>query len=114
MVVRWSSSGEGGGGGGKGEEQKRAGFVQNFLSNLRKSFERNKEMQESLQGLQEERHRMKQSYVVQAAKERLTAAWTVVWGASSRGVGIAREGWGRVRDRFSKVSSTAQQGSAVV
>ena len=91
--VRWSSSGstrgetggkgeggEGRGRGGKGEGGgeggggKQGGLLQNFIDNVWRGLERDKDMQDSLRGFHQERTKLEQSYVVQAAKQKLTNA----------------------------------------
>ena len=46
------------------------GFFKSFVENLQKGFEKNKELQDGLKGLQEEREKLGGSYYVQAAKEK--------------------------------------------
>ena len=78
--VRWSSSGTHGERGGKGEEGgeggggKQGGLLRNFIDNVWRGLERDKDMQDSLRGFHEERTKLEQSYVVQAAKQKLTNA----------------------------------------
>ena len=82
------------------------GFVRNFLSNLRKGMERNREMQESLEGLQEERRRMKQLHVVQVARERLAAAWQATWEAGASGADTVGRWRREMRGKLSQVRNT--------
>ena len=79
-LVRWSSSGTRGERGGKGEEGgeggggKQGGLLRNFIDNVWRGLERDKDMQDSLRGFHEERTKLEQSYVVQAAKQKLMNA----------------------------------------
>ena len=70
IPVRWQSGSSQGGGGA----ERRHGFFANFLANLQKGLERNKDMQESLKGFHEERSKLQQSYYLQAAREKLAKA----------------------------------------
>jgi len=81
IPARWSSSDSQGGNGGKGEGRhessdggKQGGFLRNFIANLQRGLEQNKDMQESLRGFHEERTKMEQSYVLQTARQKMTDA----------------------------------------
>ena len=82
IPVRQSSSDPQGGNGGKGggerherdDGRNQGGFLRNFVANLRRSLEQNKDMQESLRGFHEERTKMEQSYVLQRTREKLVDA----------------------------------------
>lgn len=81
IPARWSSSDSQGGNGGKREGRhessdggKQGGFLRNFIANLQRGLEQNKDMQESLRGFHEERTKMEQSYVLQTARQKLTDA----------------------------------------
>ena len=100
--MRWSS-GDGGDGEGAGKNQKKTGFIENFLSNLQQGLKRNKDMQESLQGLQEERERMQKSYLLQRWKEQAEESWGRARESGREGWGVIRRGWGRTREGLSKV-----------
>lgn len=105
--MRWSSS-DGGSDGGSGSDrggknQRRGGFIENFISNMQRGLKRNKGMQESLKGLREERERMQQSYVLQRWKQQAGEGWERVKGSGRKGWGVVREGWGKTRDTLSKV-----------
>ena len=108
-TVRWySSTNQGGGasggggganGGGGGGAGGRKGFFQNFLDNLKKSVEKNQDIQESLKGFHEEREKLHQSYVAQQVRLKFAAALEKVAGLGRRGA----EGWKVVKDSSSKV-----------
>lgn len=79
--VRWSSSGTRGERGGKGAEggeggggSKQGGLFRNFIDNIWRGLEKDKDMQDSLREFHKERTKLEQSYVVQAAKQKLTNA----------------------------------------
>lgn len=101
VSVRWSSEDSNSGGRGKGE--KRVGFFENFVTNLQQGLKRNKEMQESLKGLREERERMRKSYVFQRWKEQAGEGWERAREGSKKGWEMAREVWSKTRDRVDKV-----------
>lgn len=101
VYVRWNSGGEGGEGPGK--NQKRAGFFENFLSNLQQGLKRNKEMQESLQGLREERERMQRSYVLQQWREEVEESWRKAREGGRKGWEVVGNLWGKTRKGLSKV-----------
>lgn len=102
VCVRWNS-GSDGGGEEKRKEQRRAGFIENFLNNIQQGLKRNKEMQESLKGLREERERMQKSYVLQRWKEQVEEGWEKVKEGGSKGWEVVRQGWWKARDGLSKV-----------
>ena len=111
MYVRWSSSGgEEGGGERSGKSQRRAGFIENLLSNLQQGLQRNKEMQDSLKGLREERERMQRSYFLQRWKEGAEEGWEKAREGGKRGWKVVREGWGKTREGLSKVTFRLLEG----
>ena len=103
MCVRWSSGGEEGGEERSGKNKRRIGFVENFLSNLQQGLQRNKDMQESLKGLREERERMQRSYVLQRWKEGAEEGWEKAREGGRKGWELVRNSWGKTREGLSKV-----------
>ena len=99
--VRWSSEGDEERG---GKNQKRVGFIENFMSNLQRGLKRNKEMQESLKGLREERERMQKSYVLQRWKDQSVESWKRAKEGGRRGWEVVRESLTTTRAGLSKVS----------
>lgn len=101
--MRWNSGSSDDGGEKRRKEQRRAGFFENFLNNIQQGLKRNKEMQESLKGLREERERMQKSYVLQRWKEQVGEGWEKVKEGGSKGWEVVRQGWWKARDGLSKV-----------
>ena len=106
VCARWSSGSDGGGEERK-KEQKRAGFIENFVKNIQQGLKRNKEMQESLKGLREERERMQKSYVLQRWKEQVGEGWEKVKEGGSKGWEVVRQGWWKARHGLSKVCTSS-------
>ena len=100
--MRWSSSDNGEG--GEGGEGKQKGFLERFVGNVRRGLERDKEMQESLKGLQEERQRMQQSYVLQRWKEQAGEGWEKMRDGGRRGWEVVIGAWGKTKETVSKVT----------
>lgn len=98
------SQGAGGGKGSKPPEGEGGNFFQNFAQNIRKAMKGN-EVQESLKGFNEEREKMKQSYVIQQAKLKWSAMVEGLGKAASRSSEEANKGWSAVKKTSSKVSS---------
>ncbi|CAI8013226.1 Mitochondrial import inner membrane translocase subunit TIM44 [Geodia barretti] len=105
VCVRWSSGGEEGGEERSGKNKRRIGFVENFLSNLQQGLQRNKDMQESLKGLREERERMQRSYVLQRWKEGAEEGWEKAREGGRKGWELVRNSWGKTREGLSKTVS---------
>ena len=108
MCVRWSSSGSGGeegSGENSGKGQKRQGFVESFLSNVQQGMKRNKEMQESLKGLREERERMQRSFVWQRWKEGAEESWEKTRDGGRKGWEVVKEGLSKTKESLNKVMS---------
>lgn len=103
VPVRWSSEDSNKGGDGQGKDDKRVGFFENFVTNLQQGLKRNKDMQESLKGLREERERMRKSYIFQRWKEQAGEGWERAREGSRKGWEVAREVWRDTRDRVGKV-----------
>lgn len=103
VSVRWNSGGGDSGGDGRGKSEKRAGFFESFVRNLQQGLERNKEMQESLKGLREERERMRKSYVFQRWKEQAGEGWEQAREGSRKSWEVVRGVWSKTRDRVGKV-----------
>ena len=104
------NGGEGGGshgakGSGPGRPPEGGGgnFFQNLVQNIQKGL-KGKEVQENLKGFNEEREKMKQSYVVQQAKLKWTAAKEKLGGAASTGTDVAGKGWSIFKQTSSKAS----------
>lgn len=98
--MRWSSNGEDEGG---GKNQKRIGFIENFISNLQRGLKKNEEMQDSLKGLREERERMQKSYILQQWKEQAGEGWKHIQETGRRSWENVREGLKKTKDGLSKV-----------
>ena len=77
--------------------------MENFMSNLQRGLQRDKEMQESLKGLREERERMQQSYLMQRWKKQAVEGWEKAREEGRRGWEVVKEGWGKTRDGLGKV-----------
>lgn len=119
--VRWFSSGnqKTGGSSGGGSDGGSKGFFQNFISNLRRGFEKNREMQESLKGFHEEREKLEQSYVIQQIKLKTVAAMEKAVEYGAKGVEKTRQGWKKMREStssaYKEVSETeiGKKGQAI-
>lgn len=88
---------EGGGGGGGGN------FFTRFVENIRKEM-KGGEVQESLKGFNEEREEMHQSYVVQQAKLKLSAAIQTLRDMMFKGSETTSKGWSVMRKTSTKAS----------
>lgn len=100
VSVRWNSGGGDSGGDGR---EKRAGFIESFVRNLQQGLKRNKEMQESLKGLREERERMRKAYVFQRWKEQAGEGWEQAREGSRKSWAVVRGVWNKTRNRVGKV-----------
>ena len=110
--VRWYSSGNqksGGSSGGSSSGGSRKGFFQNFIDNLRRGFEKNREMQESLKGFHEEREKLEQSYVMQQARVKTIAAMEKAVEYGAKGIEMTREGLKKMRQSTSNVYNEASE-----
>lgn len=103
VSVRWNSEDGNRGGDGRGKDDKRVGFFENFVTNLQQGLKRNKDMQESLKGLREERERMRKSYIFQRWKEQAGEGWERAREGSRKGWEVTRQVWRETRDRVGKV-----------
>lgn len=107
VCARWSSGGGGGGGEDeRGKNQRRAGFIENFIKNFQQGLQRNKDMQESLKGLREERERMQKSYVIQQWKEQVSEGWERAGERGRKGFEAVKEQWKKTRKELSKVANS--------
>lgn len=102
---RWYSgggaSGRGGASGGSGGGRK--GFFQNFIENIRKGLNQNREMQESLKGFHEEREKLQKSYILQQAKEKAAEATSKVFEYGTKGVEMTKQSYTQVKEGTAKV-----------
>lgn len=75
-MLRQYSSGGGGGGsssnGTGGRTPPSGGFIKNFVENLRKSLDKNKEMHESLKAFEDERSRVVKSDSVKLLRQKFS------------------------------------------
>lgn len=104
---RWySGTNQGGGasGGGSGNGGARKGFFQNFMDNMRKGFNQNREMQESLKGFHEEREKLQKSYVLQQAKQKVIDVKDKALEYGGKGIELTKQGYSRLRLTTSKVN----------
>ena len=102
----YSGTNQGGGasGGGSGNGGGRKGFFQNFIDNVRKGLNQNREMQENLKGFHEEREKLQRSYVLQQAKQKVIDAKDKALEYGVKGIGLTKQGFSRVHQTTSKVN----------
>ncbi len=96
---RWYSKGGASGGGGP-----RKGFFQNFIENIRKGLNQNREMQESMKGFHEERDKLQKSYVMQQAKEKAVEATSKVYEYGAKSIEMTKQGYEQVKEGTAKVT----------
>ncbi|XP_064390541.1 mitochondrial import inner membrane translocase subunit TIM44-like isoform X2 [Halichondria panicea] len=101
---RWYSGGGASSGGGG-----RKGFFRNFIENIRKGVNQNREMQESLKGFHEERDKLQKSHVMQQAKEKAAEATTKVFEYGAKGLEITKQGYSQVIENTAKAVKTAAE-----
>lgn len=99
--VRWYTGGSKGRGGASGGGRK--GFFQNFIENLRKGVNQNRDMQESLKGFHEEREKLQQSHVVQQAKEKAMEATNKVLEYGAKSMDMTKQSYSQMKKSTAKV-----------
>ena len=83
------------------------GFFRNVIENIRKGYEKDKALQESLKSFREEREKLEKSNALNTMKEGLSNAWRRSVEVSLQGWEAVRKGWERGIEQLSNVYKKA-------